>query len=460
VAGQTGRIVRYQLGGQVRQVEVFDAELVPESTDIVRAGTAPPQILASAGDDTTLDDLMRLLGRVEGSGADKLPVVFACLRLIISRLQSMPPRVMNSANQQVADPVWVRTPNANFDWQDTMSQCAWSLLQEGELFLLPGFDLSRRPVGFLVVDPNAVQVYRSASNDVARYAYRVNGYPVGRLIHVRYLALPGEPRGMGTSRARRRAVQISSMSEETMLRHFSQGARLQTVFTAKDQNVSPAMAREASFELQAHYGGVENAWRPVAIGGGWNVQTLSQNAEQAQYSELSHWADARIASQIYGVDPSLLGITLPGSQLTYQNTQDREGNLFRDAVRPVAHRIEAAFGRLVSAGRRFDLWDAPVLAGGPRDRVAYAKELAAINQMVGGWLINHDQILEAIGLPALGDNPEIPTLPSAAATPEPDQEPEESPEPDETEQSYEDRGYRGHLWRADLSPLGISPNGH
>ncbi|MYC32130.1 MAG: phage portal protein [Chloroflexi bacterium] len=453
------RLVRYSLGGQSRQIEIIDARAEPAPAPLARAAQPQAQLMASSGaPQMTLEDLARLLGR-SGDAIDKLPVVFGCLRIIISRIQNMPPRVLNSSGQIAPSPVWMRDASGIWDWGDSMSQAAYSLLQEGELLLLPGFDSARRPVGFVVLDPNMVQIYKSDSGPRPRLLYMINGVPAERVIHVRYLALPGEARGLGTERARRRAGEIGIMAEETILRHFSQGARLQTVFTAKDQTISPEMAREATFELQAHYGGIENAWRPVAIGGGYSVQTLSQNAEQAQYSQLSQWADARIAAQLYGCDPSLLGIVQQGSQLTYQNAQDREGNLFRDAIRPVARPIERAFGQMVSAGRRFDLWESPILAGGPRDRVNYAKELAAINQAVGGWLISPDQILDAIGLPALGENAEIEPLPSLAA---PAAEADESPadEPEGEEQSDEDRRNSRPVWRNDLSALGISPNGH
>ena len=383
---------------------------------VVRAGSTQVRAADAPAPGLSLDDLARLLG-ASRDDASSLPVVWGCLVRIISRLQNMPVRITNPDGSLARTPAWVTTPSMTWDWADVISQSAWSLLMEGDLFVLPTRDRLQRPIGVVIVDPRKVQTYKKVGQDILpQLVYTINGAPAPGLIHVRYVALPGEPRGLGSKRAAKRAAEIGVMSEQTILNHFVQGARLQAVFTAKSDKITPEQAREATFELQANYGGLDNAWKPVAIGGDYAVNMLSQTADDAQFLELSQWSDARIASQIFGVDPTLLGINISGSSLTYKNASDRESQLWRDALRPVATRIESCFARLLTTGRRFDLVESSVLIGGPRDRALYAKDLAQINRMAGAWIFTPNQILEAVGLPTRpeGELPE--TLPYFSRT--------------------------------------------
>ena len=386
-------------------------------------------VIASAGeDDLTLNEVLERLASSESLDDPKIPIVFGCLLKIITRVQALPVRITAPSGTIVPNPSWVVRPSRVWSWRDVISQAVWSLLMYGDLYLWPSFDAASRVNGVIVVDPDVVKTYKVPDNKILPdIVQTVNGYPVPELIHTRYLSSPGLIRGIGVKKVSTKARQLSSMSEETLLRHFVQGARLQVVFSTKDP-LTPEALKEATRRVRAHYEGVANAWRPVMLGSGITVSVLSQGAEQAQYLQLSQWSDARIASQIFGIDPTLLGINLPGSQLTYSNAIDREANLWRDAIRPPVTALEEAFGALVALGRKFELVEMGLLTGGPRDRVAYAKELAEVNAKLGVWLVLAQEIRDAIGLPISMEPLEL----LKAATPEP--EPTEPTEPTEEEE--------------------------
>ena len=195
-----------------------------------------------------------------------------------------------------------------------------------------------------------------------------------------------------------RAGRLAEQAEETVHRHFRQGAMLQTVFSSKEDLGRDAL-REATRRIRATTEGLANAWRPLVLSGQWGVSALSQTAQQADFAGLSTWSEARICSQIFGVDPSLLGLVQSGTTLTYQNALDREQNLWRDAVRPVVSHIEAALSELLPAGRRVDLDERGLLTGAPRDRADYARRLAQVNRDNPERVYSVDEIRAATGHP-------------------------------------------------------------
>lgn len=115
---------------------------------------------------------------------------------------------------------------------------------------------------------------------------------------------------------------------------------------------------------------------------------------------------AQIASQIFRVDPSLVGIAQSGSSLTYSNLVDREAQLYRDAIRPLAYRIEQTLTSLLPAGQTLDLDARALLAGSPRD----AAQLAATLKQTGCFTIN--EVRERLGYDAIDGGDDL-----AAATP-------------------------------------------
>ena len=58
---------------------------------------------------------------------------------------------------------------------------------------------------------------------------------------------------------------------------------------------------------------------------------------------------------------------------------------------------------LLMGRSRLELVETGLLTGGPRDRVAYAKELAMVNRAVGAWVYGADELREATGHVPMGE---------------------------------------------------------
>lgn len=327
-----------------------------------------------------------------------LPVVYGCLQVLTQALCSMPMRVLNEQRKEVRKPSWLEKPTPGFTGSDLVSQMVVSLVQQGNAFLLP-VRVSGEVAEVFCAKPDSVHPQVDLDGFVT---YDVGGQPYGgEIVHVRYIALPGQVMGLSGWDTAMGVVQIGSASKDFVYRHFNQSAFLQMALVAKG-SVAPEDKIELAAQVRAaHMGGAAKAWSPLVLDNDMTVQQLSMTAEQAQFLELTTMTNAEIAAQIFRVDPSLLGITQTGSSLTYSNLVDRSAQLYNDVVHPLAVRIEDALSELLPLGHRVDLDSRRWLSGSPRDQAQIATRMNA----VGAFTVN--EIREAMGYVAIegGDEP-------------------------------------------------------
>ena len=100
----------------------------------------------------------------------------------------------------------------------------------------------------------------------------------------------------------------------------------------------------------------------------------------------------------FGIDPTLMGIQQPGSQLTYSNTPGRERQLWLDALNPLMVRIEEVISKLLTGRQVLDFKEQELLLGGLSDRSQVARNLALINKDHGYFVILADEIRDLVGL--------------------------------------------------------------
>ena len=356
----------------------------------------------------------------------RLSIVWACVSLLTQRLQSLPVEVrMADGSVRAAKPPWLEGRLGPWDWDDLLSSVVWSFLLRGNAFLRPKRDGSGRVSYVGVVHPDVVQWVENQNatglQDGIREGVRVmvSGQPVNDLVHGRWVTEPGNWWGLSPMGAARRTMFAGEAGVDAVARHFSQGTRMQYVLTSKDQ-IPAAAKREAMALIRAEWSGTENWWRPIMLDGGITPVPLSMTASDADLLSLSIWTDARIAGQIFHVDPTLLGVAQPGSQLTYTNAVDRETNLWRDALRPLAHRVEELFSQLLPAGQRLNIDERGLLTGSPRDRVQQAGQLMAINQQAGQWIFTPDEVRDRAGYPPLSDLMPLVSVPASSDEPTPE----------------------------------------
>ena len=323
---------------------------------------------------TILGRIIRVCG---GEEYRTLSIIWGCIRLISTRISGLPAVIEDEDGKRYRQPVWVKKPAQWCAWEDLLSGAVVSLLHYGNWYVIVERDGAGRVTGLCPLDPRCVTV---ESTPDGRLLYRVNGrLVVHEIIHQRYIAVPGNAVGVGALDAARMAIKISDAAEGYVARHFSQGAQLQVALTTKDM-LPASSKKDIAAQVNAKAVGPENAYAPLVLDGGLDVKNLSMTTEQAQFIELTRWSDAKIAAQIYGLHPSMMGIVEAGTQLTYYNLQDREGQLWRDALGPLARRIQSALTMLVSPPRKLRLDSTQVLSGALKDQIRMAVDMANINR--------------------------------------------------------------------------------
>ena len=331
----------------------------------------------------------------------KLAVVWGCVSLLTQRLQSLPIDVVDTRSGVKLEtvPAWMRN-KGTWKWDDLLSASSWSFLMRGNAFLRPR--QARNGVISFVGAPHP-DVVSAKLLDTSMLEGEsdepdllVNGKHVSNLIHARWITEPGKWEGLSPIAAARRIAYISEAGQDAIALHFQQGVRKQGALTT-EQNLGRRNKAETITQMRAKWAGVDNWWEPIVLDQGLKWTSFSMTAAEAEFLRLNIWTDAKICAQIFHIDPSLLGIAQPGGRLTYQNAQDREANLWKDALRPLATRIENLYSECLPTGQHLDFDESGLLTGAPRDRIAQAKTLADINMSQKHIVFDFNEIRERAG---------------------------------------------------------------
>jgi len=385
---------------EARRIAREDAEAAEAQKTEIEGGARLRDIFW----DLTEGDGRRGRGRLEL----KLTIVWGCVSLLTQRLQALPVDVIGADGRPLAaKPGWMRR-RGEWDWDDMLSAVCWSFLMRGNAFLRP----RRAPNGVIpyvgVVHPDAVSAdvvsdrLRGGEEDLPRL--RINGRPASDIIQARWVTEPGNWKGLSPITAARRAAYIGEASDDAIARHFQQGVRKQGALTT-EATLGRRNKAETIAQMQAKWSGVDNWWSPIVLDQGLKWTDFSMTAADAEFVALTEWNDARIAGQIFHVDPTLLGIKQGGSTVTYRNANDRERNLWLDALRPLATKVESLFSELLPTGQRLKFDESVLVSGSPKDRVEQAQKLAQINTAQKRWVFGWDEIRERAGFAPLGGVP-------------------------------------------------------
>lgn len=280
--------------------------------------------------------------------AMQLLAVYGCVQLITDSIATLPVDVYrrnpDGSKTEVALPRWLEMPSPNVDRVDFLSRVLVSLLLDGNAYLVPGRNANGVVVEVYVMDPSLVDVRRSGDRHVYTYDGReVSGFDV---LHIRGLAVPGQVKGVNPIEAARQMLAMGLAANTSAEKFFTQGSVMPGVIEAPG-----SMTREQMRDLRdnwvSSHGGVSRSHLPGILTNGASWRAVSITAEQAQFLETRRYTDAQIAGQLFRVDPTMLGIPVEGTSLTYNNVESRGIHLARHTLMPWVVRVERALGRLL-----------------------------------------------------------------------------------------------------------------
>ena len=346
--------------------------------------------------------------RVTRESALSLLVVMGCQSLISDSIATMPVDILGpGADGRMAPaanvPSWVEQPNPEMDRVDFVSAVVMSLLGDGNAFLAPVRDQRGTVAEVYVLDPGRVHVQRVAG----RVVFSLDGQPVrDEIVMVRGTMLPGALRGVSPVEAARQTIGLGLGAQDTATRFFAQGAVVPGVIQTSG-NLTVEQLREIRDQWVASHGGSSRSHLPVVLTGDAKWQGISMTQEQAQFLETRRYTDAQIAGQLYRVDPSILGIPVDGSSLTYQNLESRNTSLVRNTLLPWMVRVERALSRLVPARNVWKFNADGLLRADLATRYASYEAAARIQSATGQTFLETNEMRAWENLPPL-DQPAVP----------------------------------------------------
>lgn len=286
---------------------------------------------------------------LDGDRALQLLVVYGCVQLIADSIATLPVdayrRNADGSKTELALPRWLEEPSPGVDRVDFLSRIMVSLLLDGNAYLVPGRNANGIVTECYVLDPQVVDVRRGPDG---RSVFIVDGLPVTEfdVHHVRGLSVPGKLKGVNPIEAARQMLSMGLAANESAAKFFQQGTVMPGVIEAPGQMTREQMRDLRDAWVSAH-GGVNRSHLPGVLTNGASWKPVTITAEQAQFLQTRRYTDAQIAGQLFRIDPTMLGIPVEGTSLTYNNVESRGIHLARHTLMPWVVRVERALGRLL-----------------------------------------------------------------------------------------------------------------
>jgi len=343
-----------------------------------------------------------------GAGSDFLPVgpgvtaesamgllsVYGSVQLISDSIATLPVDVLDG-RQVVGLPVWL-DDRADTDRIDLFSAMLTSLLLEGNAIAAVGRGDRGQVVTVDVLDPRRVQV---AADGPDTFRFTIDGRPSpAEILMIRGLMMPGRIRGLSPVEYARQSIGLGLGAQDQAARFYSQGAVTPGVIHSRS-DLSVEQMREIRDQWLASHGGSSRSHLPIVLTGDTSWQSLSMTQEQAQFLESRQFSDAQIAGQMFLVDPSMLGISVIGNTLTYQNLEQRGHHLVRHSLLRWIVRLERGLSRLLPDGQVLKFNVNGLMRGDLSSRYNSYVKAAEINTLLGAPLLSVQEMrdLEDLG---------------------------------------------------------------
>lgn len=278
-------------------------------------------------------------------------VVGAALRLLADDISALPLDVFEKRDGEMVGvplPSWLDSPTGQ-PWDTHTDLIADSVmsLHDGNIFY------HCRPSTFdiqyiEVLDPTAtgVEQDRQTGQRVYRNA-EVSGAPLGpeRIVHVPWLRLPGQLRGISPVQALKQSVGSERAATKWSGQFFGNGATLGGIISVPGgPETVDASALAAQFE--SRHSGEGKWWKPAVLTGGAAFNAMTPSPKDADLGPL-YQHSVEVAARFFHIPPHLLASQLAGA-VSYASVEQRSIEYVQHGIVPITTRIERILSRLVA----------------------------------------------------------------------------------------------------------------
>jgi HK97 family phage portal protein len=328
---------------------------------------------------------------VNERNAAQLLAVYGSASFITDEISTLPIDVGDAQR-----PSWVDAPTEGLDRIAWIGQIMWSLLFHGNAYgaVLNG---TRGVSAVDILDPDRVRVTREAG----RKRFYVNGAPSPvEIIHIPGRVRPGDLIGMSPVEWARQTIGLGMAAARYGAQFFENEGNMPGVIESPGAMQPDTMTNLAQQWRRKRSAGGRGL--PGVLQGGATWKPTGVTNEQAQFLATRKFTSAEIIGQMFLLDPSDLGVSVEGSNLTYANLAQRNTRRVQVTLMPWIRRIEAGLSPLIPGGEyRFNV-DAR-LRGDTRE----SYETLAVALAAGFMTI--DEVREILGLPPRPNQAEAPT---------------------------------------------------
>lgn len=311
--------------------------------------------------------------------AQRLGAVYACNRLISSKVAGCPIRVYRArpdgTHELVPTPAQFTRPFR----QETPSEWKWravsSLVARGNTYGLPLYDDGAASKGIAWLDPALVTVNDAMYPDIApSYYYRARELRNDEIIHMALAVSPGSVTGISPIAQFRRTFEAGLAAEKYGSDWFETGGQPSGILET-EQFISDAEAETLSnrWKQKRANGGI------AVLGQGAKYQAVQVSAEEAQFIETQRFSVEQVA-RIFGVPPEMIGGSA-GDSLTYANREQRAIDFVTFTLDPYITLLEEHLTRLVPDPLFVTLDTTKLLAGDYLARVTARAIAIASHQL-------------------------------------------------------------------------------
>jgi HK97 family phage portal protein len=317
--------------------------------------------------------------------AFQIGTVYACINLISGTIATLPidayQRIDGNRVPYRPRPEWVQQPDIEMSRIEHFQQVLVSLLLDGNAFIRV-FRKAGAIVSLVVLDPTNVRVERQA---MGRLKYYFNEQEIKRedMLHIRDLVRPGALRGVSRVEELKEELGLASALRSFASRFFGQGATAQGVIEVPG-NLTPEQAKSLSDSFSNRHAGFRKSHKVGVLSGGASYKATSASPEEAQMLESRRLAVEQIC-QLFGVSPSMIGMTTPGA-MSYASVEQASLNLVRFCLQPLIQKLEEAYSNLLLGQRAFVKFNVDSLL-----RADYATRIAGYSSALqAGWMSIND----------------------------------------------------------------------
>lgn len=337
----------------------------------------------------------------EPADADPLTLstVFRGVQILQTAISTLPVDEVKGGVRAPATSPLIVQPDRNRSRSDFISDLVASLALDGNAFVRL-VEFNGAPVSCEVLPPELVTVTRLNNDPAAprlRYSYLGRNYTAEQIVHMKFLNVPGQLRGMGPISAARKEINAAQSARDCKAKYYHDSSNIKAYLHSTQQiTQQEAEAAKAAWEKPGDPNGVK------VLGNGFDYVTPALKAEDLMFLAAQKFDTTQIA-RLLGVPASIMLASVEGSNLTYSNIEQSWIEFSDYTLAAYTKEIEELFNRLLPRGRTAAFnWDSS-------RRTDMSDRLAAYKTAIDAGIYTINEVREREGLEPLPGGDELKT---------------------------------------------------